>query len=119
MPPVNDKIVNFMKFQRQHFDYLLQIQVNKVSQKIDSVDNDYRIKPEGQLVFLNCGHRGQPSRTEEKRISRLLRKSLFIPLLEDMPSQTEIQKVKDKPTKIDKSVLLIKQESSNTNLSVS
>lgn len=43
-------------------------------------------------MFLNCGHRGQPSRLEEKRISRLLRKSLFIPLLEDMQSQDQVKK---------------------------
>lgn len=35
---------------------------------------------------FECGHRGQPSRIEEKRISRLLRKSGFIPMLEDMPT---------------------------------
>jgi len=34
---------------------------------------------------LSCGHRGFPSRNEEKRISRLLRKSGFIPLLDKMP----------------------------------
>ena len=33
---------------------------------------------------MNCGHRGKPSRIEEKRISRLLRKSGFIPMLEEL-----------------------------------
>jgi len=36
---------------------------------------------------MNCGHRGTPHRQEEKRISRLLRKSGFIPMLEDMPRE--------------------------------
>jgi hypothetical protein len=39
---------------------------------------------QGHLVHFTCGHRGQPSRIEEKRVSRLLRKSGFIPELEDM-----------------------------------
>ena len=34
--------------------------------------------------MMKCGHRGKPSRVEEKRISRLLRKSGFIPMLEDL-----------------------------------
>lgn len=34
--------------------------------------------------MLNCGHRGKPTRPEEKRISRLLRKSGFIPMLEEV-----------------------------------
>ena len=36
---------------------------------------------------MNCGHRGTPHRQEEKRISRLLRKSGFIPMLEDLPRE--------------------------------
>ena len=31
---------------------------------------------------MTCGHRGIPCRNEEKRVSRLLRKSGFIPMLE-------------------------------------
>jgi hypothetical protein len=34
--------------------------------------------------MMTCGHRGKPSRQEEKRISRLLRKSGFIPMLEEI-----------------------------------
>jgi hypothetical protein len=34
--------------------------------------------------MMTCGHRGRPNRPEEKRISRLLRKSGFIPMLEDL-----------------------------------
>tara|TARA_B110000285_G_C15027949_1_gene565189 strand:- start:80 stop:211 length:132 start_codon:yes stop_codon:yes gene_type:complete len=33
---------------------------------------------------MTCGHRGIPCRQEEKRISRLLRKSGFIPMLESV-----------------------------------
>ena len=43
--------------------------------------------------MMKCGHRGRPSRMEEKRISRLLRKSGFIPMLE------EIYKGKDRASK--------------------
>lgn len=32
--------------------------------------------------MMTCGHRGIPQRIEEKRVSRLLRKSGFIPMLE-------------------------------------
>jgi hypothetical protein len=45
---------------------------------------DFDVKPQGHLVLMTCGHRGRPSRPEEKRISRLLRKSGFIPMLEDL-----------------------------------
>ena len=33
---------------------------------------------------MGCGHRGLPSRLEEKRVSRLLRKSGFIPMLDEV-----------------------------------
>ena len=51
------------------------------------MDNDHLVKPEGHLVLVTCGHRGQPNRAEEKRISRLLRKSGYIPMLEDITQQ--------------------------------
>jgi hypothetical protein len=57
---------------------------------------------EGHLVEMNCGHRGTPHRQEEKRISRLMRKSGFIPMLEDMP--------RDKVKIIVQNVLNIKEE---------
>jgi hypothetical protein len=46
---------------------------------------------------MSCGHRGKPNRQEEKRISRLLRKSGFIPMLEELyglplPSERENDK---------------------------
>jgi hypothetical protein len=43
------------------------------------VKTDFDSKEYGHLVLMTCGHRGRPSRQEEKRISRLLRKSGFIP----------------------------------------
>ena len=92
MPEKNNQILEFMKFQKKQFETLIAIQHKKISQNEDTIDNDFKCKPEGHLVFLNCGHRGQPSRLEEKRLSRLLRKSLFIPLLEDMQSQEQVKK---------------------------
>ena len=92
MPEKNNQILEFMKFQKKQFETLIAIQHKKIAQNEDTIDNDFKCKPEGHLVFLNCGHRGQPSRLEEKRLSRLLRKSLFIPLLEDMQSQEQVKK---------------------------
>jgi len=63
------------------FAKLLDIQYAKQ----ETLHNDFEVRPEGHLVLMTCGHRGQPSRSEEKRISRLMRKSGFIPMLEDMP----------------------------------
>ena len=37
--------------------------------------------------MMTCGHRGIPCRGEEKRVSRLLRKSGFIPMLENNHEQ--------------------------------
>ena len=48
------------------------------------VKTDFDVKTQGHLVLMTCGHRGRPSRQEEKRISRLLRKSGFIPMLEEI-----------------------------------
>jgi hypothetical protein len=45
---------------------------------------------------MTCGHRGRPSRQEEKRISRLLRKSGFIPMLEELYNQA-IEDKKNSP----------------------
>ena len=53
-----------------------------LSQKKNKTDFDS--KETGHLVLMTCGHRGRPSRQEEKRISRLLRKSGFIPQLEEL-----------------------------------
>jgi len=55
------------------------------------VENDYHVRPEGHLVLVTCGHRGQPNRSEEKRISRLMRKSGFIPMLEDLNADKKNQ----------------------------
>jgi hypothetical protein len=59
---------------------------------------DFDSKTQGHLVYLKCGHRGKPSRSEEKRISRLMRKSGFIPMLEDLSYEAlhhVLQKQKD------------------------
>lgn len=45
-------------------------------------NSDFVNLPEGHLIQMTCGHRGLPYRMEEKRVSRLLRKSGFIPMLE-------------------------------------
>lgn len=42
-------------------------------------------------MLVTCGHRGQPNRSEEKRVSRLMRKSGFIPMLEDISAQKKEQ----------------------------
>ena len=42
---------------------------------------------------MTCGHRGLPYRMEEKRVSRLLRKSGFIPMLEEKHENTRKPKV--------------------------
>jgi hypothetical protein len=44
--------------------------------------------------MFGCGHRGQPSRIEEKRVSRLLRKSGFIPMLEEIEQTKALSPVK-------------------------
>ncbi len=52
------------------------------------------------MVLMSCGHRGKPNRQEEKRISRLLRKSGFIPMLEELyglPPPSEREKEAEKP----------------------
>ena len=54
-------------------------------QNIPDQKVDYSILPQGHLVKMTCGHRGIPCRTEEKRVSRLLRKSGFIPMLDNEP----------------------------------
>ena len=72
--------LQLLSFQRAIFRKLLQIQLRKT----ETVENDYHVKPEGHLVLVTCGHRGQPNRSEEKRVSRLMRKSGFIPMLEDI-----------------------------------
>ena len=69
-----------LNFQRATFRRLLELQ----EAKDETLENDYLIKPEGHLVMVTCGHRGQPNRAEEKRISRLMRKSGFIPMLEEI-----------------------------------
>jgi len=49
---------------------------------IPDENEDFENLPQGHFVMVTCGHRGLPQRPEEKRVSRLLRKSGFIPMLE-------------------------------------
>ena len=54
-------------------------------------NEDFENSPQGHFVMVTCGHRGLPPRPEEKRISRLLRKSGFLPMLEgqQLPDQNK------------------------------
>lgn len=70
------QLTAFVKFQYHCITELLAVQTKQPSL------TDYDNQQQGHLVMLSCGHRGKPSRPEEKRISRLLRKSGFIPMLD-------------------------------------
>eukprot|EP00347_Sterkiella_histriomuscorum_P023629 403333935 len=89
-------LANFLSFQIECFEDLINIQRDKrdkwilqqrqlgnTSTNIQYYDDFTNIE-QGHLVYMKCGHRGKPSRLEEKRISRLLRKSGFIPMLEEL-----------------------------------
>ena len=60
------------------FEELELIQINKALE-VPDIGEDFTNLPQGHLVKVTCGHRGLPNRPQEKRISRLLRKSGFIP----------------------------------------
>ena len=77
---IKGPFLSLLRFQRSIFSKLLSIQKDKG----EAVGNDHLCTPEGHLVHVRCGHRGQPNRAEEKRISRLLRKSGFIPMLDEI-----------------------------------
>mmetsp|Transcript_18098 Transcript_18098/g.30902 ORF Transcript_18098/g.30902 Transcript_18098/m.30902 type:complete len:208 (+) Transcript_18098:3038-3661(+) len=69
------------QFQKFWFEQLEIIQ--KMINKVPDEGEDFVNLTQGHLVKMTCGHRGIPCRTEEKRVSRLLRKSGFIPMLEN------------------------------------
>jgi hypothetical protein len=88
-------LLNLIKFMMDCFSDLIQIQEEeqqrwlrekqkkeKEGAAFEEDNNDFECLPQGHLVIVGCGHRGKPNRQEEKRISRLLRKSGFIPMLE-------------------------------------
>ncbi|CDW86706.1 UNKNOWN [Stylonychia lemnae] len=75
-----NNLVVFLQYQIECFNDLIDIQ----SKRSLLNENDFDKITEGHLVLMKCGHRGKPSRIEEKRISRLLRKSGFIPMLEEI-----------------------------------
>lgn len=56
---------------------------------------DFEKPPEGHHIKMTCGHRGIPCRGEEKRISRLLRKSGFIPMLVQEDGRKSPSNIKD------------------------
>jgi len=89
MPTYKSHFLQFLAFQRAIFRKMLNVQLRKS----ETLENDYLVKPEGHLVLVTCGHRGQPNRAEEKRISRLMRKSGFIPMLEEL---SQIKKEQEK-----------------------
>ena len=64
------------------FQNLLEIQEDL--RDMPDENCDFKKLKQGHFVQMGCGHRGIPARTEEKRVSRLLRKSGFIPMLEQM-----------------------------------
>lgn len=76
--PAKTDFTEMLHFQKAMFLRLIEIQRARPD------DSDFHRIPEGHLVQMTCGHRGQPNRIEEKRVSRLLRKSGFIPMLEDI-----------------------------------
>ena len=80
----HDDFTNMICFQKRKFQELLDQHTALCAQDEES---DFKRIPQGHLVQFACGHRGQPSRIEEKRISRLMRKSGFIPMLEDIAAK--------------------------------
>ena len=80
---LKEQLVGFFDFQKSCWEKLIEIQVN-LEELEDDKKEDYLVFPQGHLVKMTCGHRGIPRRTEEKRVSRLLRKSGFIPMLENV-----------------------------------
>ena len=85
LPTYHNQFTKFLKFQQEQFRLLLKIQQDKD----ETLKDDFTVTGKGHLVQFCCGHRGQPSRIEEKRVSRLLRKSGFIPMLEDIQQAEE------------------------------
>lgn len=55
-----------------------------MKQDMPNEKEDFLSCDQGHFTIMTCGHRGIPPRTEEKRVSRLLRKSGFIPMLETL-----------------------------------
>jgi hypothetical protein len=79
---VKDQLILLFRFQRDMFYQLYKIQ--KANPNTNLQRTDYQKVVQGHLVQMRCGHRGIPYRIEEKRVSRLLRKSGFLPTLEQV-----------------------------------
>lgn len=78
---LREQLLTFLQFQENCFEELVSIQ--KRIEDVPDQNADFCSPPQGHLVKMTCGHRGIPCRPEEKRVSRLLRKSGFIPMLDE------------------------------------
>jgi hypothetical protein len=76
---------------------------------------DLKTKVQGHLILLNCGHRGKPNRPEEKKMSRLLRSSGFIPAIEEVYKR----EVEQRKTTMKKTVLSEEQKEEVRKLKIS
>lgn len=92
----SQEFMKFVTFQRQQWLKIRDLQVNKP----ERLQDDVNVNDQGHLVQFSCGHRGQPSRIEEKRVSRLMRASGFIPMLEDIPVQKDKQQSPKVPSQL-------------------
>jgi hypothetical protein len=81
---VKDQLINLFQFQCSCFEFLERVHLNWQEDEPISEDGgeDFSELPQGHLVWMTCGHLGIPNRQQEKRVSRLLRKSGFIPMLQ-------------------------------------
>lgn len=77
---LRDQLKYLFGFQKYWFEQMEAVQ--HMIQNIPDENCDFVNLPQGHLVSMTCGHRGMPNRLQEKRVSRLLRKSGFIPMLE-------------------------------------
>ena len=82
---LKEQLLVLFEFQKYWFEQLMAIQQS--IEPPSSSGEDFSRYPQGHLVKMTCGHRGIPCRTEEKRVSRLLRKSGFIPMLDSVASE--------------------------------
>lgn len=81
---LRDQLKYLFGFQKYWFEQMEAVQ--HMIQNIPDENCDFVNLPQGHLVSMTCGHRGMPNRLQEKRVSRLLRKSGFIPMLELSPT---------------------------------
>jgi len=92
---LKNQLLSLLNFQRAHFCKLEMIQQKQT--RIPDANVDFENLPQGHYAMMTCGHRGIPCRQEEKRVSRLLRKSGFIPMLETIQDQSKKKLFTDEP----------------------